>query len=403
MDFDDTEAAFKDRTAAELTRARRIFKSFDGRPKKKRTAIAKFLLRKRIWLTKTVIRKLVGFDHFYGGESLLEAGSVIGKLSQQRIRSALDYSVESVATEDGLDATYSEMMRAIAFATGNPNIPYVVFKVSGLAREPLLRRMSALLTGKSIIEAASTTVLPLTAGEQEELMKVRGRLHSLCTAARMSKLRMLVDAEHTWVQPAIDWLALHLMYEFNRETAVVFNTIQMYRVKRFDYLEALHAFGNSSVFTPGIKLVRGAYEDEERATARSSGLPDPILPTQEATHSAFDNALVFCVDRIDDLALVVGTHNENSLRLLVDRLAKGGLNANDPRVEVAQLLGMRDNASILMAVHGYNVCKYIPYGPLREAFPYLARRAAENKSIGEQMGRDRELIERELHRRKTTA
>jgi len=213
-------------------------------------------------------------------------------------------------------------------------------------------------------------------------------------------VRVLIDAEESWIQQAIDDVAERMMKELNREQAIIYTTVQMYRADRLDYLKRLYDRGIRAGFIPAVKLVRGAYMEAERARAAANGVPDPIHPDKETTDAAFDAAVAFCIERIEHLALVVGTHNEASVAKLLEEMARRGLEPGDPRVECSQLLGMSDNLSCALAAHGYNASKYVPYGPLATAIPYLVRRAQENSSIAGQTDRELRLVDAELARRR---
>jgi proline dehydrogenase len=241
----------------------------------------------------------------------------------------------------------------------------------------------------------------LSAGDQAAWERVEGRVTALCRAAAEAGKRIMIDAEESWIQPAIDRLAEGAMAEFNRERPVVFTTVQMYRHDRLAYLEALGARADAAGFQVGVKLVRGAYMEKERARAAAQGYPDPIQPDKAATDRDYDAALQWCIGRIDRTAVVAGSHNEASNALLCSLMADAGLAPSDPRVAFAQLLGMSDTISFNLAADGFQVAKYVPYGPLLEAIPYLLRRAEENTSVAGQSSRELHLLRLE-HRRRSS-
>jgi proline dehydrogenase len=391
IDFDDTETAFRHYSTYDLLKAKFLFQ-----------VVVPILAphenmgddRAQKWADRTLRIPLVGerlirhvgpFAHFCGGVSINDCSPTIAKLGAGNIRSILDYSAEGLATESDSDRTRDETLEVIEKAKHDANRPFAVFKVTGLGRIELLAQASASPTLESV--------------EQAELDRVVNRVRRICQAAHDANCRILIDAEETWIQTAIDEMALSMMKAFNHQRPVVYNTLQMYRVDRLAYLETLHRIGIEEGFIPGIKLVRGAYMEAERAAAMKRGQPSPIHPTKEITDDAFNAALSFCFDHIDNLALFAGTHNATSARLLTEHMARRGLSPADSRVECSQLLGMGDNISYTLADRGFNTSKYVPYGPVRAAIPYLIRRARENSSIKGQVSRELALLNRELQRR----
>jgi proline dehydrogenase len=162
-----------------------------------------------------------------------------------------------------------------------------------------------------------------------------------------------------------------------------------------DYQDAV-----SRPYFLGAKLVRGAYMEKERTRAEKNNYPSPIHPDKSATDNAFNEALKFCVDHIDRISVMCGSHNEMSNALLTKWMDEEGLSPADSRIWFAQLYGMSDNISFNLAKLGYNVAKYVPYGPVRAVMPYLLRRAQENTSVAGQSSRELTLIRKELKRRR---
>jgi len=386
IDFDNTEIAFRSRTTAALRKAQVLFRSFNY-PALIHTGPKLVGAALRLKLPVTPLIRMTIFDYFCGGVTLADCDRTVADLARFGVRSILDYSVEALGREADLDATRDEVLRSIEKARGNAFLPYVVFKPTGLARFELLEKL-----------AAGTT---LTQAETAEWERVRKRFGGICRAAREAALRVLVDAEESWIQPAVDRLVLEMMREFNRDGAVVYNTLQMYRKDRLAYLQTLLAEGLSGGFHVGAKLVRGAYMEKERARAAARGYPSPIQDTKEATDRAYDQAALLVVDHLDRAALFAGTHNESSTSRLTELIDRRGLVPSDRRIEFSQLYGMSDHLTYNLAHHGFNVSKYVPYGPIRAVLPYLVRRAEENSSIKGQAGRELQLIERELKRRST--
>ncbi len=384
LDFDNTEIAFRSRSTTELRKAKLLFLSF-GSPTLLSAGpkLVNFALSLRLPITP-LIRATI-FEQFCGGVTFEDCAKTVQDLAEYKIRSVLDYSVEGLGTEAAFDGARSEILKVIAYSKGNPNIPFAVFKVTGVGRIALLEKAS--------------TKAKLSTEDKQELGRVEARVHEISAAAKGAGLRLLFDAEESWIQPYIDDLALRTMREFNRDRAVIYNTLQMYLVRRLGSLQELLEEGKAGKFHVGVKLVRGAYMEKERARAAAKHHASPIQPDKAATDRDFDAALDLSVANLERLALFAGSHNEHSNHHLAELIVKRGLKYDDPRVEFSQLLGMSDNLTYNLADRGFNVTKYVPYGPIRAVIPYLTRRAAENSSIKGQAGRELQLIDRELKRR----
>jgi proline dehydrogenase len=271
-------------------------------------------------------------------------------------------------------------------AKGDSSIPFCVFKVTGVSRFALLEKISS---GE-----------PLTDLEQEEFNKVKKRISKISDLAALNEVRLFIDAEESWIQPAIDGLANDMMEVHNKEQVIVYNTVQLYRTDRLDFLKQSHARGMERGYKNGFKLVRGAYMEKERKRAAAMGYPSPIQPDHASSNRDYDAALEFCMKNHDRISICAGTHNEASSLLLTQLMAQNGMNNNNPSVWFSQLLGMSDHLSGNLAAAGYNVAKYVPYGPVKSVLPYLIRRAQENTSIAGQTGRELSMIIQELERRK---
>ncbi|MES2154709.1 MAG: proline dehydrogenase family protein [bacterium] len=385
LSFTNTEIAFQSKTDAALRRSSWIFRAF-GHPWLVRTGTA--LLRGSLALHLPVrgLIKRTMFRQFCGGESIAECGPTIEALARYRIGTILDVAVEGREEEAEFDGTADEVERTIDLAAGNPSIPFCVFKLTGVARFGLLEQVS----GGS----------PLAPRERAEWERVTARVRRLCARAHEKHVRIFVDAEESWIQDAVDAVATEMMATFNTQTAIVFNTIQLYRRGRLEFLRESLRHATEGRYRLGLKLVRGAYMEKERARSARLGVEPSILPDKTATDAAYDEALAFSVEHLDLIDLVAGTHNEASTLLLTRLMESRGLKRDDPRVFFSQLLGMSDHLSYNLAHDGYNVCKYVPYGPVRAVVPYLTRRAAENTSIRGQTGRELALILQERRRRR---
>jgi proline dehydrogenase len=386
VSFEDTSVAFSYKNDQELRRANTIF-SMVNHPWMSALGIAAVKIALALHLPVEGIIKRTAFDHFCGGVSLDSCDDEIAVLSKYGVGTILDYSVEGEASDAGFDRTMEETLRAIRKAAANPRaIPFSVFKVTGLAPFDLLEKLHA--KGSLSIE------------EQARFTRVRERVDAICSLAYASHVPVLIDAEESWIQDPIDTLAREMMETYNRERVVVFNTFQLYRKSALSNLERAVAAATAQRYRLGAKLVRGAYMEKERERAKEKGYESPIWPNKEATDQAFDDALAFCVSKIDHLAMMCGSHNEESNQKLTTLMRACGLPNDDERVWFAQLFGMSDNISFNLARSGYRVAKYMPYGPVRSVMPYLFRRAQENTSVAGQSSRELVLIRKELERRK---
>jgi proline dehydrogenase len=306
-------------------------------------------------------------------------------LNRYGVGSILDYSVEGEENSAVFDQNTEMILQTIQKANNNPIYPFAVFKTTGIV---LL----------SVLEKSDAGVA-LSDHEQAEFNQAKARFEKLCRSAAENKVRLFVDAEESWIQETIDRWTEEMMEKYNKETAIVFNTLQMYRHDRLTYLETQIARAREKGYFAGFKLVRGAYMEKERERALEKGYPSPIQPNKEATDRDYNEALKLCATNADITFLCAGTHNEDSSQLLADILQEAGLPKNDPRFWFAQLFGMSDHISFNLAAEGYHVAKYLPYGPVKSVLPYLSRRAQENTSVKGQMGRELKLVQQELKRR----
>jgi proline dehydrogenase len=326
------------------------------------------------------------FKQFVGGETISECDKTIAELGKYNIGTILDYSVEGKESENDFDACCKETIETIHKAKDDKFIPFCVFKVTGLARFGLLEKVSA-DTG-------------LTELEIKEYEKVKQRVHQICKEAHSAGQPLFIDAEESWIQPAIDALTEENMTLFNKDKAIVYNTFQLYRKDRLEFLKTTIAKGKANGFHVGAKLVRGAYMEKERARAIEKKYPSPIQDSKEKSDIDYNAALDECVKNIDMMGLCAGTHNEKSSLFLVELMNKYAFSRSDKRIYFSQLLGMSDHISYNLALAGYNVAKYVPYGPVKEVLPYLIRRAQENTSVKGQTGRELSLIIKEKQRRR---
>jgi proline dehydrogenase len=383
--FNNTAIAFQAKSDRALRKANWMF-SVVNHPfiSKIATGLVKVALALRLPI-KPIIKNTV-FEHFCGGENIEESLITVEQLGEYGIGTILDYSVEGGESEEGFDGTKDEILRTIATAKDNPHIPFCVFKTTGLANTPLLQKLTE---GKALTEK-----------EEIRYQRVRERVLEICQAAYDAGVPVLMDAEETWIQKPIDDLSYEMMEKFNKERAIVFNTYQMYRKDMLQNLRNAFHYAAMNNYYLGAKLVRGAYMEKERDRAEDKGYESPIHDTKRDTDDSFDKGLAFCIDNKQRVALICGSHNEYSNYYLTVLLDKHSMKNDDPRVWFSQLYGMSDNISFNLAKQGYNVVKYVPYGPVKHVMPYLFRRAEENTSVAGQSSRELSLIRNEIARRR---
>jgi proline dehydrogenase len=240
----------------------------------------------------------------------------------------------------------------------------------------------------------------LSTEEKKEWHKVRLRMLRVCEVAAAKNIAVLVDAEETWIQDPVDALTLLMTDTFNKNKTVIFNTIQLYRHDRLQFLKDCYTAAEERDFILGVKLVRGAYMDKERNRAAAMGYPSPIQPDKESSDKDYNEAVEFCVSHLEKISVIVASHNEYSNLYTTQLLDAKGLPHNHPHVHFSQLYGMSDNITFNLAKSGCSVSKYLPFGPIKDVIPYLMRRAQENSSVAGQTGRELGLIEKEIKRRK---
>lgn len=385
ISFDNTKVAFSSKSDFELRKSRVLF-SIIGRP---------FMVKLGSWAMG--FARMTGFpigwalrsnifSHFCGGENIAECAKATKALDLHNVGTILDYSVEGKESEGDFDRTRDEILATIGTAEGNSHIPFCVFKVTGIARFDLLEKINA--------EQALSTE------ETAEFDRVKNRVNSICALAEKTGTPVFIDAEDSWIQDVIDSLCNEMMKSWNTQKVIVFNTIQMYRHDRLAFLKKSHEEAKLGGYKIGMKIVRGAYMEKERTRANEMGYPSPIQSDKTSTDRDYDAALRYCVENIEDIAICAGTHNENSSAFLAGLIQEKNIPKNHPHLYFAQLFGMSDHISFNLSNAGFNVAKYVPYGPIREVIPYLIRRAEENTSVSGQTGRELALIQKEIKRRK---
>lgn len=382
VSFDNTQIAFISKSDSDLKQSYWLFKLI-GNPTLVKYGGGLAPLGLKLGF-KGLIKSTI-FKQFVGGENIADCNKTIEQLGKYNIGTILDYSVEGKESETDFDNCCKETIETIHRAKNDKNIPFSVFKVTGLARFALLEKVTAKQN--------------LNSEESAEYERVRERVRKICEEAYTNKQPLFIDAEESWIQQAIDDLANENMARYNKNEAIVYNTFQLYRKDRLAYLKTSLEMGKANGYHVGAKLVRGAYMEKERARAAEMNYPSPIQDTKANSDKDYDLAVEFCVENIDRMGLCAGTHNEKSSLLLVDLMKKKNIVANDKRIFFSQLLGMSDHISYNLSQNGYNVAKYVPYGPVKEVLPYLIRRAQENTSVKGQTGRELSLIIKEKERR----
>lgn len=386
ISFENTEVAFSGKSSKDLKRAYWLFRIVAS------PSIVKF----GKWVTplalnlrlpiKGLIKRTI-FKQFCGGESISESLKTSNELAKFNVQTILDYSIEGKTSEEDFDSTVDEIIATIHEGAKNSNIPFAVFKVTGICRFDLLAQTN---------DVHAT----LSQDQQTQYAKLIERIDRICTAAKNANVPVFIDAEETWIQDGIDRIAQKMSKKYNKEKAIVYNTLQMYRHDRLAFFENEIAHATAQNYKLGVKIVRGAYMEKERERAIQKGYPSPIQPNKAACDDDFNRALRLAVENIDVVAICAGTHNEESSMLLSELMKEFNISKDDPRVYFAQLLGMSDHISFNLAHAGYQVSKYVPYGPIKEVLPYLLRRADENTSVAGQTSRELSLIMKERERRK---
>ncbi|MCP9749434.1 proline dehydrogenase family protein [Ferruginibacter sp. HRS2-29] len=402
ISFDNTEYAFAYKTTKELKRANFLFSSM-GNPLLLNTGLKLMPLAMKLHIpfTRSIIRQTI-FKQFVGGETLEQTAVVADKLGRYNVQVILDYGVEGGDDgEAGYDHATEEFIKVIGYAATQNNIPLMSIKVTGIVRFGLLEKIdSGMNSNEGTLMKRYYKVIGLLGNDEKaEWERAVARLVKICETANRKKIGVLVDAEETWIQDPVDALTILMMDTYNKEKAVVYNTIQLYRHDRLAFLKASHEAATERGFVLGAKLVRGAYMEKERKRAAEMGYPSPIQPSKEACDKDYNDAVEFSIEHLDNIALIVASHNEYSNLYATQLLDKKGLPHNHPHVHFSQLYGMSDNITFNLAKSGCSVSKYLPFGPIKDVVPYLMRRAQENSSVAGQTGRELGLIKKELERR----
>ena len=393
LSFDNTQNAFAYKSTPDLKKAKFLISVIQNPIMVSLATKVTPLLMKMGFPINGILRNTV-FKQFVGGETLEESARTGKLLGSYGVQVILDYGVEAKEGESNFDDVTSHIIEAIDFAATQNNIPFVSVKLTGIASYVLLEHLNEAPRLRSGIHDSES--------ENASWQRVRERMYAICDVAQEKGVGILLDAEETWIQDPIDRLAIELMKEYNQEKVVVYNTYQLYRNDRLHFLQLSHRLAKEGGFLLGAKLVRGAYMEKERERAIKLGYTSPIHLNKEATDKDFDAAATYCISNKDTISLLLATHNEASNIAIATAMTNLSFEKNDQHVHFSQLFGMGDHITFNMAVQGYNVSKYLPFGPINEVIPYLMRRAEENTSVNGQTNKELVLLKTELARRKSS-
>lgn len=397
ISFDNTQVAFAYKTSHELRKAKFLFSSMGI------TWLVKLGTKLTPWALKVglpingLIRKTI-FKQFVGGETLEQTKKVVETLQQFGVQVILDYGVEGKQGEENFEHAKDEFIKVIEYAAHEPNIPFMSIKLTGFIRFTLLEKIHNAMDSSAAINGYINEN-GLSESELDEWAAVKRRLDQICETARNCNVAVLIDAEESWIQNPVDGLCMQMMQKYNKGRALVYNTMQLYRKDRLQFLKDSLKAAEINNFILGAKLVRGAYMEKERKRALEMNYPSPIQNDKENTDNDYNRALEFCIDHLEQIFFIVASHNEYSNLYTTQLLEHKNLPHNHKHVHFSQLYGMSDNITFNLAKGGYSVSKYLPFGPLKDVIPYLMRRAQENSSVSGQMGRELTLLKKELARR----
>ena len=387
MLLDNTKNGFSLKSNFELKKAYFLFKIISN---KSLTNIGKKVLEFSLKLRLPILFLVKGtvFEQFCSGESLDESFKTVERLYEKNVKSYLHYSVEGLENEESYDTSLNEVLDSIKFVANKNILDFTVFKPTAIANSKILQKVSE--------------NKPLEKKEQELYERILSRFDTICSLAHNKGVKILVDAEESWIQDSIDEIVLKMMIKYNKQKTIVFNTSQMYRHDRLEYLERLKNIAEKENFLIGIKLVRGAYIEKENKRALKNNYRSPICDSKELTDLNFNKGASYILLNLNIFSLFSGTHNEESIYKIIDIMKSHNVDYGNQKIWFGQLYGMSDNISFNLANEGFNAIKYLPCGPIKEVIPYLIRRADENTSVKGQTSRELELIKTELKRRKTT-
>jgi proline dehydrogenase len=402
LSFSNTQFAFEYKTDEELKKAKFLFASMGKKwLVQMGTKITPLAVKWNIPFVRSIVRSTI-FRQFVGGETLEQTAIVADKLEAYNVQVILDYGVEGKEGEENFEAATQEFIKVINYAGSQKNIPFISIKVTGFARFSLLEKLDEVMNKASgtLMQRFNHALSTLSAAENAEWQRVVARMQQICHVAATQKIGVLVDAEETWIQDPVDALTILMMDALNKTNVVVYNTVQLYRHDRLQFLHNMHEAAVTRNFILGAKLVRGAYMEKERKRAAEMNYPSPIQASKQNTDDDYNAALLFCLNNLKNIAVIVATHNEDSSMLTTKILLQNNEPLNHPHVHFSQLYGMSDNITFNLAKAGCSVSKYLPFGPITDVVPYLMRRAQENSSVSGQTGRELQFINKEMERRR---
>lgn len=385
MNFDNTKQAYILKNNKELYGAFYLFRMMSNKNLVYfGSKLALVAIKFKLPINK--IFKLTIFKHFCAGYKKEDSLQLIERLNKLNVKSYMHYAVEGQNSERGMDRCLKKTIETISFSKNTNALPFTVFKATSFGSFTLFEKKSS--------------GVALNLDEMSAWHRTIERIRKCCQYAKELNVRILIDAEESWVQDAIDEIAEELMKIFNIKQTLIFTTIQLYRKDRLPYLKKLINRSKQKGFILGVKLVRGAYIEKENQRSLSLGIPSAICVSKEATDNNFCSALDYILPRIEQCHLFLGSHNESSVLKITDWMKKRKLPNNYCNIWFSQLYGMADHITFNLAAEGYQVVKYVPYGSVEEVIPYLIRRAQENTSISGQTPRELNLIKKEIKRRR---
>ena len=385
LDFSNTEIAFTHKSSADLKETYRMFQLMNNpRLVSLMSSLGLMAVKMRLPFHESMIKRTM-FKIFCGGTSLLDSQKAIDLLGNNGVLTVLDYGAEGKSEDEDLDLVMEEVLKGIRFAASNNTVPVVSTKMTALSANELLEKLQK-----------GETLLP---AEENSKAKLLSRLQKIGELAEELQVKVFMDAEETWMQDAIDDLVRDMMQEYNKKVVTIYGTFQMYRKDSFTRLQQEFELAEEHGYLLGAKNVRGAYMEKERDRAMEEGRDSPIHDSKQNCDTDFDAGVRFCVDHYERLASCTATHNLDSNLLQAKLIDEKGIVKNHPHLNFCQLLGMSDYITYNLAAAGYNVAKYLVYGPVRDVVPYLIRRAQENTSITGEMSRELGLIKKEMKRR----
>lgn len=386
INFDNTEIAFANKSNKELKKTSRLFKLMSNSVLTKLlSSVGLFAVKYNLPFARYAVKQTI-YEQFCGGESLLDCQVAIDKLYENNALTILDYGAEGKSTPEEHDEVKDQITQSVKLAAANNSVPVVVCKLSGLADNGLLERLQE-----------SNTI---SDNDQKAYQKLYDRVDEICRKGNDLGVGIFIDAEESWMQITIDRLAIEMMSKYNREKVIVYNTYQLYRHDKLAQLKSDYRKSQEEGYLFGVKFVRGAYMEKERNRASEMGYESPIQKDKPSTDADYDEAIKFCVENYKTIGSCCATHNEKSSLYQAELIEQLGVDKKHPHLNFSQLYGMSDQITFNLAEAGYNVGKYVVYGPVKEVIPYLIRRAQENTSVTGEMGRELKFIQTEMKRRK---